>query len=105
MMDQKEVLKNRQYRGQIMRIVAMFYPDPVTVKQLKLGLQEYGLAYTSEIDKHIHFLSDDSDKESPPYIRRADGFIRELTDNDKIYITKAGIRLVEGSIQDDDVLL
>ncbi|MDU5141077.1 MAG: hypothetical protein E6230_02670 [Paenibacillus dendritiformis] len=104
-MDQKEVLKNRQYRGQIMRIVAMFYPDPVTVKQLKLALQEYGMIYTSEIDKHIHFLADDSDKESPPYIRRADGFIKELTDNDKIYITKAGIRLIEGSIQDDDVVL
>lgn len=104
-MDQKEILKNRQYRGQIMRIVAMFYPAPVTVKQLKLALQEYGLLYTADIDKHIHYLADDSDKKNPPYIRREDGFISELADDDKIYITKAGIKLIEGSIQDNDVLL
>lgn len=104
-MDQAEILKNRQYRGQIMRIVAMFYPTPVTVKQLKLALQEYGMMNTSEINKHIHYLADDSDKKSPPYIRKADGFIKELADADKIYITKAGIKLVEGSIQDEDVLL
>lgn len=104
-MDQKEILKNRQYRGQIMRIVAMFYPAPVTVKQLKLALQEYGLLYTADIDKHIHYLADDSDKKNPPYIRREDGFIKELSDDDKIYITKAGIKLIEGSIQDNDVLL
>lgn len=88
-----------------MRIVAMFYPAPVTVKQLKLALQEYGLAYTADLDKHIHYLADDSDKESPPYIRRADGFIKELDDDDKIFITRAGIKLVEGSVQDDDILL
>ena len=104
-MDQREILKNRQYRGQIMRIVAMFYPDPVTVKQLKLGLQEYGLTYGADLDKHLHYLADDSDKESPPYIRRTDGFLRELDDNDKIYITRAGIKLVEGSVQDEDILL
>lgn len=104
-MDQREILKNRQFRGQIMRIVAMFYPAPVTIKQLKLALQEYGLTYTSEIDKHIHYLADDSDKESPPYIRRADGFVKEITDDDKIFITRAGIKLVEGSVLDEDILL
>lgn len=104
-MIQKDVLKNRQYRGQVMRIVAMFYPAPVTVKQLKLALQEYGLTYTADIDKHIHYLADDSDKRHPPYVRREDGFIKELLDDDKIYITKTGIKLIEGSIQDDDVLL
>lgn len=104
-MEQKEVLKNRQYRGQIMRIVAMFYPAPVTIKQLKLALQEYGMLHTAEIDKHIHYLADSSDPASPAYIRREEGFVKELTDDDKIYITKAGIGLVEGSIQDDGVLL
>lgn len=104
-MNQAEVLKNRQYRGQIMRVVAMFYPAPVTVKQLKLALQEYGLTYAADIDKHIHYLADDTDKKSPPYIRVEDGFLKEVTDDDKVYITKAGIKLIEGSLQDPDVLI
>jgi len=104
-MNQAEVLKNRQYRGQIMRVVAMFYPAPVTVKQLKLALQEYGMAYGADIDKHIHYLADDTDKKSPPYVRVEDGFLKDVTDDDKIYITKAGIKLIEGSITDPDVLL
>lgn len=104
-MEQREILKNRQYRGQIMRIVALFYPDPVTVKQLKLALEEYGMLHTSDINKHLYYLADDSDKKSPPYVRKAEGFIKELSDDDKIYITKAGIKLIEGSIQDDDILL
>lgn|GEM_PF-1158795 len=104
-MEQAEILKNRQFRGQIMRIVAMFYPDPVTVKQLKLSLREYGLAYSADLDKHIYYLADDSDTSSPPYIRRADGFIRELADDDKIYITKAGVKLMEGDVTDPGVMV
>jgi len=104
-MNQAEVLKNRQYRGQIMRVVAMFYPAPVTVKQLKLALQEYGMTYGADIDKHIHYLADDNDKKSPPNVRVEDGFLKDVTDDDKIYITKAGIKLIEGSITDPDVLL
>lgn len=104
-MNQAEVLRNRQYRGQIMRIVAMFYPTPVTVKQLKVALQEYGLTYSADIDKHIHYLADDTDKKNPPYIRVEDGFLKEVTDDDKVYITKAGIKLIEGSIVDPDVLI
>lgn len=104
-MNQAEILKNRQYRGQIMRVVAMFYPAPVTVKQLKLALQEYGMTYGADIDKHIHYLADDTDKKSPPYIRVEDGFLRDVTEDDKVYITKTGIKLIEGSIVDSDVLL
>lgn len=104
-MNQAEVLKNRQYRGQIMRIVAMFYPAPVTIKQLKLALQEYGLNYSADIGKHILYLADDSDKKNPPYIRVEEGFLKEVTDDDKVYITKTGIKLIEGSITDPDVLI
>ncbi|KYG90036.1 hypothetical protein A0U40_18705, partial [[Bacillus] sp. KCTC 13219] len=99
------VLKNRQYRGQIMRVVAMFYPAPVTVKQLKLALQEYGMTYGADIDKHIHYLADDADKKNPPFIRIEDGFLKEVTDDDKVYITKAGIQLIEGDITDKGILL
>lgn len=104
-MNQAEVLRNRQYRGQIMRIVAMFYPTPVTVKQLKVALQEYGLTYSADIDKHIHYLADDTNKKSPPYIRVEDSFLKEVTDDDKVYITREGIKLIEGSIVDPDVLI
>ncbi|MEC1178526.1 hypothetical protein P9B03_08540 [Metasolibacillus meyeri] len=104
-MNKAEVLKNRQYRGQIMRMVALFQPAPVTIKQLRLSLQEYGLTYGADIAQYIHYLADDSDKKNPPYIRVEEGFLKEIADDDKIYITKTGIKLMEGSITDPDVLV
>lgn len=98
-MDQKDVLRNKQYRGQIMRVVAMFYPSPTVIKQVKLALQEYGMNYLAEIDKHLFYLEDKG------YIRRAEGFIRNFADDDKIYITAKGIDLIEGTIDDDGLLL
>ena len=36
----KETMLNKKYRGEIMRILALFYPTPITVKQVKLSLLE-----------------------------------------------------------------
>lgn len=105
MISQGEKLKNRQLRGQIMRTVSLFHPSPVTVNQLKLALREYGMINEADVEKHLYFLAEDSDPNSPPYIRTEQGFIEGLRDNDKVYITKAGIRLVEGDIDDDAVML
>lgn len=91
-----KVRLNKQYRGQIMRTVARFYPTPITVKQIKLSLEEYGIRYKADIYKHLFYLEDKG------YIK-----IKEETkDRDGlITITSLGIDLIEGTIEDNGILI
>ncbi|MCQ4363154.1 hypothetical protein KQR54_18820 [Mycobacterium gordonae] len=100
----EQIIRNKQYRGQIMKVVAMFYPSPVTIDQLKIALSSYGASFVADLAKHLHFLADDAGDKSPAYIRLP-GPVEHLGDDDKIYITRAGIKLVEGSLSDEDIRL
>ena len=95
----REILQNKQFRGQIMRIGAMFYPTPVTVRQIKISLQEYGIGTAADIIKHLVYL------EGKSYISCESGTIGDNKDDDRIMITSKGIDLVEGTINDDGLYL
>lgn len=95
--ERKNVMLNKQYRGQVLRVLALFYPTKVSYRQIKLSLLEYGITSAADIKKHIEYLKD---KE---YLRveRAS----EITDEDMILMTAKGVDLVEGTIFDDGLYL
>ena len=90
-MTEREIKLNKEYRGRIMRLVAMFYPTPTSLKQLQIGLLEYGMSSQADIDKHLHYLEDRA------YITRKEA--------DMYNITADGIDLIEGTKSDDGLLL
>lgn len=98
-MTEREIKLNKQYRAQIMRIVAMFYPTPTTVKNIKLGLLEYGMTNQTEISKYLYYLSDKG------YIKYSGSTAKGIEDNELIHITADGIDLVEGTTTDDGLYM
>jgi len=79
-----------------MRTVARFYPTQITVRQIKISLEEYGINYKADVDKHLFYLKDKG------YIT-----IEEATKSKEelILITADGIDLIEGTIEDGGVLI
>ena len=98
-MDETQVLKNKQMRGQIIRTLALFYPDTSTVSNIRAALITRGITSTGEMDKHLTYLEDKK------YITVQDGFIRDAKDDDIVTLTAKGVDLVEGTIQDLGVIL
>ncbi|WP_107838952.1 hypothetical protein [Metasolibacillus meyeri] len=105
-MNPAEIFKNREQRGHIMRVMAMFYPEPVTVRQLKIALIErYEVSYSVDIDKHIYYLANDMEKGRPPYISVEGGYLDLTDDNKKIYMTTSGVDLIEGQLKNSSIML
>ncbi len=94
MASEKEIILNKQHRGQIMRVASMFYPTPVSIRQIKISLAEYGITVTADTDKHLYYLADKG------YIRQDD-----KDEGGLVYITSKGIDLVEGTIEDEGLYL
>jgi DNA-binding MarR family transcriptional regulator len=90
---------NKQYRGQIMRIIALFYPPSISIKQIKMSLTAYGINYQADVDKHLFYL------ESKGYIKRLGETNKLSKDDDFVEITAKGIDLIEGTISDEGLLL
>ena len=105
--DERTILENRQDRGQIIRICALFHPRPITVRQLRSALESgQGLFRASELASHLHFMEsgNPNDDRSPQYIcRPAGGELGTYDDEDKIHLTRFGALLVEGSIEDENI--
>lgn len=98
-MTEREIKLNKQYRAQIMRIMAAYYPASATAKQIRYSLLEYGLTNPGDISKHLYYLRDKG------YIRYSDGSIRDIDDSEPIFISSSGIDLVEGTITDDGLYM
>jgi len=99
MLDETQALKNKQMRGQIIRTLTLFYPDPTSISNIRTALITRGITATGEMNKHLTYLED---KE---YIKSTEGFIKDATDDDMIMLTAKGIDLVEGTINDLGVIL
>lgn len=108
-LNERTIIENRQDRGQIIRMCALFHPRPIAVKQLKSALEAgKGLFRASELDSHLHFLEsgDPHDASHPQYIcRPAGGELGTYHDEDKIHLTRYGAKLVEGSHDDPDIVM
>lgn len=98
-MDETQALKNKQMRGQLLRTLALFYPDTSTVSNIRAALITRGITSTGEMNKHLTYLED---KE---YIRVKDGYIKDAKEDDIVTLTAKGIDLVEGTINDPGVIL
>ena len=97
-MDAAQVLRSKRSRGQIMRTLAIFYPDPVMVCDLKVAMITRG-AGTAALEAHLRYL------EHAGYVRRKDGLDKQCTEDDLIEVTPQGTKLLEGDLQDSSVML
>jgi len=98
-MDETQVLKNKQMRGQIIRTLALFYPDTTSINNIRTALITKGVTSTGEMDKHLTYLEDKK------YIIVKDGFVKDAKDDDMVTLTAKGIDLVEETLRDPGVIL
>jgi hypothetical protein len=95
--NQTQVMKNKIYRGQLLRTLTLFYPNPVDISSLKTALMTRGIVVTAEISNILHYLQDKQ------YIRVTEGRIVDLSDSDLIELTAKGVDLMECTITDPGV--
>lgn len=98
-MDEVQTTRNKMYRGQVVKTLGFFYPDPMTVEDLKGALIARGISITADTVKVLHYLAD---KE---YIRIKEGGNSEFKDDDIVHLTAKGIDLIEATIIDPGVIL
>lgn len=97
--DETQVLRNKQMRGQILRTLVLFYPDKTMISNIKTALITRGITATGEMNKHLNYLEDKG------YIKSDDGFIKDNADDDMIMLTAKGVDLAEGTIIDMGVIM
>lgn len=95
--DGVQVTKNKMLRGQFLRTIALFYPAPISLKNLKTSLLTKGMTVEADIAKVIHYLQDKG------YIRFTQGSIQGFEDDDTVELTAKGVDLIEGTINDPGV--
>ncbi|WP_455089074.1 hypothetical protein [Peptoanaerobacter stomatis] len=95
----KETMMNKKYRGEVMRVLALFYPTPITVKQVRLALLEYGITNGADVSKHLQYLLDKN------YIMVDKEFAEDFREEHLLRMSPAGVDLIEGSIDDDAIYL
>lgn len=95
----KETLLNRQYRGEVMRVLALFYPTPITTKQIKDSLLQYGINNAADTSRHLQYLLDKN------YILVDKEFTQDFKDEHLVRMSPRGIDLIEGTISDDAIYL
>ena len=97
---EQEVAKNKAIRGYIIRALAKGNHNALLVRQITNALVADGLIYSPDISKHLEYLEEAgyiefSDKKVNAYnVYRKDGVIQ---------LTKKGVDLVEGTIEDPGV--
>jgi hypothetical protein len=80
-------------------VLTLFYPTPITVKQINSALTGYGMIALADTSKHLHYL------EGKGYIKSEDGLLTNVSEDNVISITSRGIDLAEGTIADDGLYL
>lgn len=95
----KETMMSKKYRGEIMRVLALFYPTPISVKQIRMALLEYGISNGASVSKHLQYLVDKN------YIDVDKGFSEDFKDEHLLRLSPKGVDLIEGSVSDPAVYL
>lgn len=95
--DGVQVAKNKMLRGQLLRTIALFYPAPISLKNLKTSLMTKGMNVEADVAKVITYLQDKG------YIRVTQGCIQGFEDDDTVELTAQGVDLIEGTIDDPGV--
>ena len=97
---EQEVAKNKAIRGYIIRALTRGNQNAILVRQLTNALVADGMIFSPDISKYLDYLADGgyiefSDKKVNAYnVYRKDGVIQ---------LTKKGVDLVEGTIEDPGV--
>ncbi len=92
-----QVAKNKMLRGQFLRTIALFYPAPISLKNLKTSLLTKGMTVEADVAKVVSYLRDKG------YIKFTQGCIQGFEDDDMVELTAKGVDLLEGTIQDAGV--
>lgn len=79
-----------------MRILARFHPTEITVNQIKIGLEEYGVPYRAEVEQYLSYLKDRNYIVIEKKGKNKERYIRLFAD---------GTDLIEGTKVDDGVLI
>ena len=82
-----------------MRVLALFYPTPISVKQVRLALLEYGITNGADVSKHLQYLLDKN------YIIVDKEFSEDFKEEHVLRLSPTGIDLIEGTIEDDAIYL
>ncbi|OQB15727.1 MAG: hypothetical protein BWY15_00440 [Firmicutes bacterium ADurb.Bin193] len=88
-----KAIKNRMYRGQIIRELINAYPEPKTIRQLENSLVSSGVII-ADISRLLAYLADKQ------YIT-IEG--EDYAYNNLITLRALGVDLAEGTIEDDGV--
>ena len=95
-----EVEKNKAVRGYIIRSLAKGNQNAMLVRQITNALVSDGLIYSPDISKHLEYLEaggyiEFTDRRANAYnVYRKDGVVK---------LTKKGVDLVEGTIEEPGV--
>jgi hypothetical protein len=99
-MEEQEVGKNKAIRGYIIRALAKGNANALLVRQITNALVADGLIYSPDISKHLEYLKDGG------YIEFTDRAVNAYNAYRKdavIKLTKKGVDLVEGTIDEPGV--
>lgn len=102
MPDPKQVKRNKETRGSILKTLEMTYPTPMLLESVQRDLPRYGVSGQTDIDAHVDYL-------------KYKGYI-VLTDADEkvfgdagpmqlLKLTPKGIDLLEETITDAGVVI
>ena len=97
---EQEVLKNKAVRGYIIRALAKGNCNALLVRQITNALVGDGLVYSPDISKHLEYLSEAG------YIAFTDRSVNSYNAYRRdavVKLTKMGVDLVEGTIEDHGV--
>lgn len=94
--DEVLAMKNKIFRGRVLRTLDNYYPKAIELREVKATLQSGGMTVISDIYRIIDYLIDKG------YVKSLDGG-EMLKDNDLIKLTSRGIDLLENTITDEGV--
>lgn len=94
--DDVQVMKNKVYRGRVLRTLDNYYPKAIAVREVKATLQSSGMPIVSEIYRIVDYLIDKG------YVKAIDKN-ELLEDDDLIKLTAKGVDLLENTISDEGV--
>lgn len=98
--ERQEVQKNKAIRGYILRCLVKGYNNALLVRQITNALVNDGLIITPDIAKHLDYLEDGGYVEFTN--KRANAYTAYKQDA-IVKLTKTGVDLVEGTIEDAGV--
>ena len=98
MSDERVVIKNKLYRGRVLRTMDTYYPNDIELREIKSTLQVGGLAASGDVIRIVDYLIDKG------YVKLMDKSATGIfEDGDLLKLTAMGVDLLEGTIVDEGV--